>query len=83
MRFQHPFGGAGLTTAPQRQLNPAFTAMLGPGGYGVGLAGRETSIAPGAPISMPTVAQPFIGGVFSPPGLGVAPPHFMPILGRQ
>jgi len=69
--YTHPFGGLGHLTGPGPGLRADLLDQLGPGGWGRGIAGIESSQAPGSPVQGyggPGPGHGHFGGPPAPPG---------------
>lgn len=60
------FGGLGTVTGVNPLLRSDILSGLGPGGFGHGIPGTESSMAPGRPVNIPVVANPHAGGPTAP-----------------
>lgn len=68
--------GTGLVTGTLPNFGLALASLLGPGGVGHPIAGRESSIGSGLPVTMPFVANPH---AYGSPARTVAPPAVAPV----
>lgn len=70
----HPMGGTGLLTHLLPTLSPGLQKLLGPGGVGHAIPGREASTAPGMAVVSQLGASPHGGLPISMPTGAGAPP---------